>query len=260
MHRLLPTLLTLALLTGLVALFRVVQRYDPSVGSEPGYREDDLGDIAVRFERVVMLSRAQGETQWRLRADRIDLRRAPGGGLDDYHAAEFQRVHDGVFYRNGRPEAHFAAQQATFDQSVRRFFARGHIRVRSAKDDRLEAEEMVWAERDDTVDFPRGAKGVLRGHSVTAPRLLYSLKERTVRCPQGARGLFNGYDAQAAGLFWDVERDRVRCVGPVSAKRKNLSLLAQEAEFDLKKRAWRANKVTLRLRIEGENDEWEGLE
>jgi len=258
MRRLLPTLAALALLTGLVVLFRVAQRYDPSAAGAD-YREAGMGDISVRFEGVVMVARSQGQRQWRLRADRIDLRRAPGGGLDDFRSADFQRIHDGVFYRDGRPEALFAARQATFDQGVRRFFVHGGIRVRSVKGDRLESEEMVWAERDDVVDFPRGATGVLRGHRISAPRLLYSFKDRMVQCPQGARGVFNGAPVQAAVLFWDVERGRVRCPGVVSTTRKDLSFTSQSADFDLKKRSWEANRVRLRLRIEGENDEWGGF-
>jgi hypothetical protein len=259
MRRLLPTILALIVLAGLIALFRIAQRFDPSAGRGPGYREAGMGDVSVRLANTLLIAREAGRTQWQMRADRIELRRGANDDLEYYRSADFTGIRDGVLYREGRPETFFTARQATFDQPQQRFDVRGDIRLRSAKGDTIQAEECLWSERDDFVRLPQGARGVFRGQKISTPNLLYSPRRRLLECPQGADAVLDGHPLRAAALYWDVEKQRINCPGFVSGSRKSLTYFAQDVVYDLKARTLKANKGWAQIRIEGQNDEWEGF-
>jgi hypothetical protein len=253
MRRILPTLIALAVLAGLVALFRVAQRFDPS--RQMGYGQGPLGDVSIRFEGATIISREAGRTQWSVEADLIELKRTAYGDLENYRAADFTGIKNGVFHRGGKPEAFFSARRATFDQPTQQFTVREKIRLRSAKGDTLESEECVWSEREDFVRLPQGAKGVFSGHKLSAPFLLFSPRKRLVQCPQGAEATLDGNPVHAASMFWDIEKGQVRCPGPVSGTRGSLMYQVNDVEIDLKAHAFHANNGTARLRIEEEGPE-----
>jgi hypothetical protein len=250
MRRLLPTIFALAVLAGLVALFRVAQRFDPS--RPMGLAKGPLGDVSIRFEGATIIAREAGKTQWSVEADLIELKRTPYGDLENYRAADFTGIKNGVFHRGGKPEAFFSAHKATFDQPTQQFTVREKIRLRSAKGDTLESEECVWSEREDFVRLPKGAKGVFSGHKLTAPYLLFAPRKREVQCPQGAEATLEGNPVRAASLFWNIEKGQVRCPGPVSGTRGALMYQVNDAQIDLKAHTFRANNGTARLRIGGE--------
>lgn len=244
MRRILPILAALAAIAGLIAVYRIVQRYE--LTAQPV----EETQIALRLEDSLIIARAAGRRQWSMRVDRIDLHSGPGRTLESYDSVDFIGIRDGVMYRGDRPEAFFTADMALFSQPMLTFDIRGNILLRSTKGDRFQAEACTWSERDDFVRFPQGARGRLSGHSIEAPFLLYSPRKNVVQCPQGASGTFNHQRLQAGALLWDVDRGIVRCSGPVTGTRKSLTFLAQSVELNLKAHTLTANKVSLQLRIE----------
>src|SRR5437016_2195243 len=116
MRRLIPIIAAGCALMLLIRLFREVQRIDLSAQTSAEYAEGGMGDISIRFGKSEIISRSAGIRQWRVVADKIELKRYPGGGLDQFRTAEFDGIHDGIFYRKGKTEAYFCANKAAFDQ------------------------------------------------------------------------------------------------------------------------------------------------
>ena len=255
MRRFVPTIFAVVVLLLLVRLFREVQTSQIA----PGYPESGLEDISIRFGKSEIISRSAGVRQWRIMADKIELKRFPGGGLDQFRTAEFGGIRDGIFYRKGTMEAFFSAGQAAYDQSQQRFDIRGNIRVRTTKGDTLAAEDCVWSDRDDYVRFPTGARGTFGKNRVSAPMLLYEPKKRLVQCPQGAEGLLGGYNLQAAVLNWDLEGQRVDMPGLVNGYRKGLQFTVQSASLDLKRHELSGNNGHASLGIKSDIPEVEAL-
>lgn len=250
MGRLIPTLLAVALLVGLVMLFRTAQRFDPS--ATPAIDRQALGDISIQFGKAEIVSRAAGQRQWYMQADHIDLRRVQGGDLDQFRAADFKGIRNGIVYRTGKPEASFSAAAATYDQSAQRFDVHGGIRMRTAKGEALTSEDLVWSQKDDFVRFPSGAKWTFGEDTIAAPNLLYSPKKRIVQCQQGADAMFRGYPLHASVLYWDLDKNRVDLPGPVYGERKGISFRAARASMDLKSHDLWASQAHIRLRIRGD--------
>src|SRR5437016_2103592 len=103
MRRLLPTLMTLAILAGLIKLFRIVQQYDPAL--ERGAQ--GLPEVSLQLTDATLLSRWAGVPEWTMQADRIDVHPQGAGGLDAFRSAEFRGIRNGVLYKNGREQATF---------------------------------------------------------------------------------------------------------------------------------------------------------
>jgi hypothetical protein len=259
MKRLLPFLAALAALIVLVRVFREVQKYDPTVLHEPGYVEGGLGDITIRFGNSEIISRSEGVRQWKVTADKIDLKRYPGGSLDQFRTADFEGIHDGIFYRKGKPEAFFSARKASFDQQQQRFDIREQIRVMTTKGDRLSAEDCVWSDRDDYVRFPTGASGRFGKNTVSAPMLLYQPRKRVVQCPQGAHGHWGPYHLEASVLNWDLERELIEMPGLVSGEAKGFRFTSQSAMYDLKRHKLSGNNGQATLGIIGDTPAMEVL-
>ena len=259
MRRAIPILIATTVLLSLVRLFRVAQQYDPSAGQGPGYEEGGLGDVSVQFGRSEIISRSAGVRRWRLIADRIDLHRYPSGGLETVRSADFKGIHDGVLYREGRPEAYFSAQTAAFDHQQQRFDIKNGIHVKTVKGDQLESQECIWSDRDDFVRFPSGAHGKFGKNIVSAPFLLYAPKKRTVQCPQGADAVLEGYPVHATVLFWDLAAERVDFPGPINGERKGIKFTAARANLDMKRHVLHANDGTADLRIRGDGSGLEGI-
>jgi hypothetical protein len=182
--RLLPFIAAFIALLLLIRLFREVQRINLTLRGAPGYAEAGLGDISILFGKSEIISRTAGVRQWRVQADKIELKRYPGGGMDQFRTAEFTGIRDGIFYRKGKPEAFFSANSATFDQSQQRFDIREKIHVTTAKGDSLSAEDCIWSDKDDFVRFPTGATGRFGKNSINAPMLLY----QPIELGSGERG------------------------------------------------------------------------
>jgi len=246
MRYILSVLVALAIIMGLLLLYRAVQRYE--------LRQQPLEEtqIALRLENSQIVARSAGRRQWSLRAERIDLYSQPGRPIENYDSVEFIGIRDGVLYRHNRPEAFFRAERALFSQPLSSFDIRGHILLRSIHGDLLQAEACTWSERDAFVRFPQGARAQFGDNEIQAPLLLYAPQKNEVQCPQGAVGSFLQQKLQAGNLTWDVARGIVRCSGTVTGTRKNAIFSAQQAELNLKAHTLTANKVSLHLRIEDE--------
>jgi len=82
----------------------------------PGYKEAGLGDVSIQLGKSEIISRLDGKRQWSLKVDKIDLHHQ-GFALDpdQFTSASFDNIHEGVFYRDGKPEATFSARTASFD-------------------------------------------------------------------------------------------------------------------------------------------------
>ncbi len=261
MRKLAPLLIAVLVLIGLIRLFQTVRQYDPSIQARAASRDAGLGDISVQFGPSEVISRSEGRRAWSVKADEIDIRSLIGGDLDQFRAAAFHNIHDGVLYRDGRPEAAFAAQSASFEEAVQRFTINGQIRVATARGDRLSADQLIWTRQDDYVRFPHGARGTIGGARVDAPALLYAPRKRLLQCPQGAEIAFKDYafSGHAAALFWDVAAQHVDMPGPVSGIRKGMRVAAARATLDLKRHEIHANDGSVALRIEGEGPNLENL-
>src|ERR1051325_7090568 len=169
----------LVALGGLAYLMRMAQRYQVGLDAQgPG-----LEQISVEFGPSVIIQREAGVPQWKVEAERIDLRRPQEGAADQIQYADVHRSHNGVIYRDGKPEARFAAESASYDQVAKRFSVRGGIKFNTVKGDHFQAPELVWTEKDDFVRCPQGAKGQSGKNRISAPTLLYSPKLRVVQCP-----------------------------------------------------------------------------
>jgi hypothetical protein len=259
MKRFLPLIAAGIALVLLIWLFREVQQFDRSAQPAAGYAEGGMGDISIRFGKSEIISRSAGVRQWRVVADKIELKRYPGGGLDQFRTAEFDGIHDGIFYRKGKTEAFFRANNATFDQAQQRFDIRGKIRVTTTKTDTLAAEDCIWSDRDDFVRFPSGARGKFGKNTVSAPMLLYQPKKRIVQCPQGATGELGGYRVQATILNWDLDRQVVEMPGLVSGERKGIRFTVQSGALDLKRHLLTGNNGHAALSIKGDTPELDTL-
>src|SRR4051812_8381115 len=102
-------IVALAALCGLVYLMRLAQRYQVGLAEQgPG-----LEQISVEFGPSVIIQREAGVPQWKVETERIDLRRPQYGEADQFQYADFHRIHNGVIYREGKPEARFAAESAS---------------------------------------------------------------------------------------------------------------------------------------------------
>lgn len=236
----------------LYRVFHLVRAYEPGGRPPPGYKEAGLGDISIQLGKSEIISRLEGRRQWSLQVDRIDLHHTSfGGDPDQFSNAVFANIREGVFYRNGKPEAKFSANRATFDNPTQQFNVHGKIRVRTVHGDTVEADDLIWSDRDDYVRFTNGAKGVFKGNRLTAPVVFYSPKKRTLQCPQGAEGTFKGYPLKASVLYWDIGAERVEMPGHVSGDRRGLHFTANQATLDLKTRELKANDGTAELRIQG---------
>jgi hypothetical protein len=245
MRRLVAPVLTIAVLLGLIALFRYAQRYDPA-RIAPQTR---LPEVSIRLTDATIISRHAGKPRWSLHTDKIDVRPLTYGSLESFRAAELTGIRAGTLYREGKREATFSAEHASFDQASQQLDIRGKLRLDTVKGDRIEAPECVWSEREDAARLPQGARARFRGNTVNAPFLLYSPKRHTVQCPQGVEGRFDGYPLRAAAIDWDVDKGTVHCTGPVSGERRSYTYTVQEAWLDLKKHEMWANKGTAHLRI-----------
>lgn len=254
MRRLLPFLLAFAVLGGLVALFRAAQRFEAMQAGRVLPSEDPLNNVRIQIREAVVISRAQGVPRYTVQAKEIRLRQTPNGGLENLSGADFVGIHDGILFREGKPDVFFAAQNASFDQATQRFTVSGGIQARTVRNDTLTAESLVWSEREDFVQFPQGADGVFHKQSVHAPFLLFSPRRRIVQCPQGAEGRFNGNPVRADSLFWDINAEMVNCPGTVTGVYKRITYTASGVQMNLKTREIHANKANTQLRIEGEND------
>src|SRR5205823_6620772 len=153
----------------LVQLFRIAQRFDPTAPVPQGYQEAGLGDVSIRLDDTIVIQRNAGVPIWRLHAKQIDLKRAPGGDFEALRQAEFKTITDGVLYRNGKPDARFEAREAVYDHAAQRFDIRGEIHIKTNKGGALEAEELIWSDRDEFVRFPSGANGTFGKDRVKAP-------------------------------------------------------------------------------------------
>ncbi|MBM3492954.1 MAG: hypothetical protein FJX72_01330 [Armatimonadetes bacterium] len=250
MRRLAPPVAAVCVAVGLIALFRLVQRWDPSAAMPIA----DAEQMAMTAHRAVMISRAAGQTDWRLNVDRIVLRKARDGGLTDFHAAEFSGVREGLVYDDGRRAASFSARSATYEKLTKRLDVQSGIRFRSADGDAFAAERCIWTERDEYARFPEGAKATILGDTVTAPNMLYSTRTRLVQCPDGAEGVFRGRRISARAMEWDSAARTVRCTGPITGRSGDMSFIAQYAELNLAARTIRVNKGALDLRIDSRKE------
>jgi hypothetical protein len=255
-RRTLATLAVLATLFGLVRLFRIAQQYDPSLQRVGGANDVD---VSIRLNDAVLVSRDQGRPRWTLRARSIELHPLPYGGLESYRSAEFTGIQDGRLFRDGKPEATFSANRATFEQATQRFDITGGLTLKTRKGDSMTAEECVWSENEDFVRLPRGGTGVFNGYQLKAPLLLYQPRKRIVQCPQGGEAVRKGESIRAAAITWDVNTGRVQCAGPVSGERGPLSFTVQSLTMNVKKNTLSANRGVARVRIENEDAPMEGL-
>src|SRR5688572_20597581 len=117
LRRLLPPIIAIAVILGLIRLYRVAQRYDPSVREAIDLQRSGAGDVSIKFGDAFILNRSGGRRQWSLEAKQIDLRRPMGGGIEHLSAADFRGIKNGTLYRDGKPESFFAADSATFDHA-----------------------------------------------------------------------------------------------------------------------------------------------
>src|ERR1043166_749417 len=145
----------LVALGGLVYLMRVAQRYQVGMAEQgPG-----LEQISVEFGPSVIIQREAGVPQWKVETERIDLRRPQYGEADQFQYADFHRIHNGMIYREGKPEAKFSAEAASYDQVGKKFSVRGGIQFDTVKGDHFKTPELVWTEKEDFVRCPQGAQG-----------------------------------------------------------------------------------------------------
>jgi hypothetical protein len=255
-RRTLATLAVLAALYGLIRLFRIAQQYDPSLQRSTGANDVD---VSIRLNDATLISRDQGKPRWSLRAHQIVLHPLPYGGLESYRSAEFTGIRDGRLYRDGKPEATFSANKATFDQSTQRFDITGGLSLKTRKGDSMTAEECVWSEHEDFVRLPRGGTGVFNGYQLKAPMLLYEPRKRMVQCPEGGEAIRKSESIRAAAITWDVNTGQVTCKGPVSGERGLLSFTVQSLAMNVKKNTLTANNGVARARIENEDEAPGGL-
>jgi hypothetical protein len=246
MKRILPTAAALVAVAALMALFRTVQRWDPAAISAA----ESPDQLALEARDAVMMARERGVPLWRMRVDRIIVRRAQGSDLMDFHAVDFGGVRQGVVYDGERQAATFRAESATYERPTKRLNVERGIRLRYDDGTMFSTERCVWTERDEFARFPAGAQVDVKGDRVTAPVMVYSTRTRLVQCPNGADGVFRGQPIAAGGLEWDTGEGTVRCSGPVTGKRGDASFVAQYAELNLKERTLRVNKGMLDLRID----------
>lgn len=254
--RTISIVIALVALGGLLYLMRVAQRYQVGLDMQNG---PGLEQMSVEFGPSVIISREQGVPQWKVETERIDLRGPQYGEADQFQFAEFHKIHSGVIYREGKPEAKFSANTASYDQIAKSFSVRGEIRFDTVKGDHFQTPELVWTEKDDFVRCPQGANGRSGKNSVKAPSLLYSPKMRVIQCPEGASAVFEGRPLQASALYWDLAQERVNMPGHVTGERKSLTFTGDTVSIDLKTHTLSANKATLFLRKIGEDVDLEDL-
>src|SRR5437763_5001142 len=233
----------------LYRVFQIVRAYEPGRPLPPGYREAGLGDVTIQLGKSEIISRLDGRRQWSLKVYKIDLKhQVLGADPDQFTSATFDNIHEGILYRDGKPEATFSARTASFDNPTQRFDVRGGIKVRTVHGDTVESDNLLWSDREDFVRFPNGAKGIFKGNSLSAPVVFYAPKRRALQCPQGADATFKGYPLRASVLYWDIANERVEMPGPVSGERKGLRFSARQATLDLKTRELKANNGVAELR------------
>jgi len=256
MRRVLPIIATLAVLYGLIRLFRIAQQYDPSLARNGG---NENVDVAIRLTDAKFISRDQGRPQWTMRADHVELHPLPYGGLETFRSVDFGGIHDGALFREGKQEVTFSASRATFNQASQQFDISGGLRLKTRKGDSMQAQECIWSEKDDFVRLPRGGSGVFNGYTLKAPFLLYEPKQRVVQCPQGGEAMRRGESLRASTIMWDIPSGHVHLTGPVSGTRGALSYQAQSAFMDVKNNTLHANNCVARVRIEDVDEPLEGL-
>lgn len=256
MRKVLPALVTLAVLYGLIRLFRIAQQYDPSLERNGGTQGID---VAIRLTDAKFTSRDQGRPQWTMRADSIELHPLPYGGLDTFRSVDFAGIHDGALFRQGKPEATFSASRATFNQTNQQFDISGGLKLNSHKGDSMEADECVWSEKDDFIRLPHGGSGVFNGYTLKAPFLLYEPRKRVVQCPQGGEASRSRETIRASVMMWDIPSGHVHLTGPVSGTRGSMSYQSQSAFLDAKNHTLHANNCVARIRIEDVDVPLEGM-
>lgn len=246
MRRILPTLIALALLASLAGVFRIAQRWDPGAAAQ----EWGMDNLAMSATDAVMVSRERGVVQWRMRVDRIDLRRPNGADLADFTAADFRGIREGEVFDGGKRTASFQALEATYERPTKRLDVRRSIRLSSAEGNRFAAERCIWTERDEYARFPEGATATVKGDKVEAPTMIYSTRTGLLQCSDGAEAVFRGRPVSARTLDWDTSQRIVRCTGPMTGSRNGMRFTADYAEINLASRTIRVNKGSIDLRID----------
>lgn len=248
MRRVLPTVIALAVIGFLAWLFRFAQRWDPVAAPEARGADN----LAMMATDAVMISREHGVVQWRMRVDRIDLRRPSGADITDFAAVDFLGIREGEVFDGGRRVATFQAREAAYERPTKRLDVRRAIRLSSVEGNRFASERCLWTEQDEFARFPEGATATIQGDSVRAPTMIYSTRSGVLQCPDGAEAVIRGKPVTARTLDWDTVRRVVRCTGPVTGDRDGIRFSAAYAELNLKLRTIRVNKGALDLRIDSD--------
>lgn len=138
------------------------------------------GDIALRFERISVIGRANNQPAWTLTADRIDTTRSRS-------RIDFSGSIKATLLRNGKSRASFTAPFATYDTGSQALQATGQliclIRPPKREDDRnnelrIESSLLNWYVGSHLVACPGKVTASLPGMTVRGEQFQVDLRTR----------------------------------------------------------------------------------
>ena len=258
MKRLWMPAVVLIFLLALYTLFKYAKNYDAADGLN-GRVPGSLDGIGMLLENSHVIIRTDGTPDCKFQVSRMELRSQPGSMPDVLQAINLRNVHNGMFYRGGKPEAAFSAGLAQLDPGAQRITILGDIRLSGMHGEKLTAQECRWQRQDKFIQLKGKVLARLMEGEVSCGSMLFNPRERMLQCPEGADGVFEGFHLKADSLFWDINRGRVQCPTSVSGVRGPLTFSITSAELNLKQRRLIANKGIVRIRIDNRDNAMENL-
>jgi hypothetical protein len=257
MNRTITALLLCAFIIGLWILSRVALRYEPLSRLDPTFRQADMGDVSMEIRDAWLIQRSKGITQWSFNCDLLRVRSLAGGDFDRYQGAEFVGLTRGKYYKEGKQQATFAANRADYDDPTKTFTIHDKIRVTTQKGERITSDYCSWSEKQDFIRFSQGARLTSKHGWLQTPNALFEPRDRVLQCPTGGEGVIDKQRVQASALFYDMESELLQFPQTVTVDRKNVKLIGQGVEIELKTSKMHANKGHIILRIQGDDPDLE---
>ncbi len=144
-------------------------------------------EIKVRFERVVLRGRAQGDRRWELHADSVQVTR-------DQRLTRLDGVRQATLYAGDKPELSVKAKWAQLESPSRDMELGGGVEMRSSRGLVLRTERLRWRAQQERLDSAGAVKLTIGDTrppepsgraSISAPHACYLAQRQQVVCDGG---------------------------------------------------------------------------
>jgi len=176
MRKALWSVIALTLLAAGAGLWLTARRIAPEQPLQPPVAPE----IQVKFERITVRGRAQGNRRWELEADSIELTK-------DHSLTRLEGLRRATLYAGDKPQLSARAAWAALRSPSRDLELGGGVEVTSAQGLRLRTDSLRWRAEQERLVSAGPVEMAMGDTSIKAARAYYLAQQERIICDGGVK-------------------------------------------------------------------------